>query len=175
MAKYIIDVPDNYLIKSALNGLTLGIPMLISATQKEYVLPTNIQLNQYTEPDRETIENEVWDLAQKLCEMNQDQWVSCFGADERFKTPSDYNYQEAKAKYDEWAKEKSRIRVGDEVEIVNIIGVVIRVPKHDEQRVHYITKSGTVYCNNAYAEIKKTGRHFDEIEELLKKMSDKDD
>ena len=66
--------------------------------------------------------------------------------------------------------EKDNIRVGDEVEICGTIGIVTRVPYLDEEKVHFIAKSGTVYCNNAYAGIKKTGRHFDEVEELLKKM-----
>lgn len=39
----------------------------------------------------------------------------------------------------------------------------------DPQRIYYIDASGRTYANNAYAEFKKTGRHFP-IAELLVSM-----
>ena len=62
--KYIIDIPNEMVIKSPLKGLTLGIAMLETSTQKQFILPTNIPLMPYIEPQK---------------------WVSC---DERL--PEDY-------------------------------------------------------------------------------------
>ena len=53
--KYIIDIPDTMVIKSPLKGLTLGIPMKETATQKEFTIPTGIQLQKYIEPERNNV------------------------------------------------------------------------------------------------------------------------
>jgi len=50
--KYIIDIPNEMVIKSALNGLTLGIAMIETSTQKQFIIPTNISLMPYTEPQK---------------------------------------------------------------------------------------------------------------------------
>ena len=97
--KYIIDIPDDYLIKSALNGLTLGIPMLVSSTQKEYVIPTNIQLDPYIEPVRKAIEDKVWEFVKSaFWDMTQEDIDQCY--DGWFPD----SYQEAKTKYNEWLR-----------------------------------------------------------------------
>ncbi len=116
-------------------------------------------LTPYTEPDRKAIEDEVWENTWKMFMTPED-----FGA-----TMGD-SYSEAKAKYDAWKEQKEEIHVGDEVEIAGTTAVVVRVPEGDEKRVHYISPSGTVYCNNGYADIVKTGRHFSEVEKLLERM-----
>lgn len=75
--------------------------------------------------------------------------------------------------YEEWKKaEKEKVKVGDEVVIAGVTGIVTRVPEGDEKRVCYMDASGTVYCNNAEAEICKTGRHFPQIAELLQQMKE---
>lgn len=165
MAKYIIDLnPD------CVDGEFLKIPIRIAG--ENLWIKTKASLTPYTESDREAIENEVWEFVRCIMVMNANKYRECFDIDDI--TDDDfackYTYQEAKKIYGEWKKEKNKIRVGDEVEIAGTIGIVTKVPYLDEERVHYIGKSGATYCNNAYAEIKKTGRHFDEIEELLKKM-----
>ena len=50
--KYIIDIPNEMVIKSALNGLTLGIAMIETSTQKQFIIPTNIPLIPYIEPQK---------------------------------------------------------------------------------------------------------------------------
>ena len=50
--KYIIDIPNEMVIKSALNGLTLGIAMIETSTQKQFIVPTNIPLMPYIEPQK---------------------------------------------------------------------------------------------------------------------------
>ena len=77
------------------------------------------------------------------------------------------------AKYIE-AEAAKKVKVGDEVIIAGVTGIVTRVPEGDEKRVCYMDASGTVYCNNAYADIHKTGRHFPQIAELLKQIKEED-
>lgn len=65
--------------------------------------------------------------------------------------------------------EVDKVDIGDEVEITGKKVVVTRIPEDDPQRIYYIDASGRTYANNAYAEFKKTGRHFP-IEDLLGQM-----
>lgn len=53
--KYIIDIPETMIIKSPLKGLTLSIPMKETVTQKEFIIPTGIQLQKYIEPERNNV------------------------------------------------------------------------------------------------------------------------
>lgn len=50
--KYIIDIPNEMVIKSPLKGLTLGIAMIETSTQKQFIVPTNIPLMLYIEPQK---------------------------------------------------------------------------------------------------------------------------
>ena len=130
-------------------------------------------VEEYTEPDREAIENEVWNFATMLLNMHPDVAEDIYRSMNGGKgigVAAEMTYQEAKERYDAWKKKKEEIRVGDEVIVAGTTGVVVRIPEGDEQRIHFIAPSGTVYCNNAYADIVKTGRHFPEVAELLKKM-----
>lgn len=47
--KYIIDVPDKMVINSPLKGQILGLPVWVSETQQEILLPTNISLKPYND------------------------------------------------------------------------------------------------------------------------------
>ena len=177
MAKYIIDIPDDkkyaYLSDTDIPSIKfLKIPLCAGENDMKTIsIPTFLMLKPYTEQDRKAIEDEVWDLAQKLCEMNQDQWVSCFGADSSLKSPSDYDYQEAKAKYEAWKKQKDEICVGDEVIYNSRTRAVVLKPETKE-------KYGTILTSEfdtivvTHDELEKTGRHFPEIAELLKKMKE---
>ena len=84
-----------------------------------------------------------------------------------------FSYQEAKAKYDAWKKEKEEIRVGDEVEYEDCKFVVTSEIGNKYHGIH--SSNGNLvrfgegdYCGKD--KCKKTGRHFDEVEELLEKM-----
>ena len=176
--KYIVDLPDNMIIKSALNGLTLGIPMSVSSTQKEYVIPTNLQLDPHIEPDRKAIEDEVWEfLAFLINEMDTDDKDKCFGMLSIYKIVSTMSYQEAKSKYEEWLKQKDEIHkdeihVGDEIVGIYSDGeispplVVLKV----EGNYYYGIYSKTGDFIQGGLNYEKTGRHFPEVAELLEKM-----
>jgi len=159
--KYIIELEDEPMIANSFNQevdelwKAKGFNSLVFDKYGLY------KLTPYTELDRKAIEDETWGLAERIADMSYDDFISCFeGETEEY--VYGLTYHEVKAKYEAWKKRKEEIHVGDEVKIANTIGVVTRVPEYDEQRVHYIAESGTVYCNNAYADIVKTGRHFDE-------------
>lgn len=92
----------------------------------------------------------------------------------------DYNLYDLVAKYgakkvvndfNKWQEEKKKaeeeIKVGDEVKdlATNNIGVVLSIG----ERILYVTKFDYVYSNTR-GSLEKTGRHFDEIEQLLDKM-----
>lgn len=64
------------------------------------------------------------------------------------------------AKYIE-AEAAKKVKVGDEVVIAGVTGIVTRVPEGAEK-------------DNAYADIHKTGHHFPQIAELLKQMKEED-
>ena len=171
--KYIIDIPDEKTYAYINDEKTfLRMPISLGENEiKSMFAPTMLRIKPYIEPDRKAIEDEAWGLAERIADMSYDDFISCFeGETEEY--VYGLTYHEVKAKYEAWKKRKEEIHVGDEVKIANTIGVVTRVPEYDEQRVHYIAESGTVYCNNAYADIVKTGRHFDEVESLLKKMEE---
>ena len=164
--KYIIDVPDtdDYKIYSPLNGLELGLPWKIM--DKTYTLPTRIKLEPYTELDRKAIEDEVWEfvdfLENKLKASDYDDIFDDNSPHEK------YTYQEAKAKYEAWLKQKDKICVGDEVihngEIKTVLGVLLGV-------LTLYDSDGFIYYINEF-DVKKTGKHHGEVAELLKKMKE---
>ena len=103
--KYIIDIPKEYesdwVNKSSRLGFELCFPINETATNKKYHIPTGLKLESYTEPDREAIENEVWDFVKiAFWNMTQEDIDQCY--DGWFPD----SYQEAKAKYDEWKELK---------------------------------------------------------------------
>lgn len=169
--KYIIDLPDAYTSKSALLGDILSIPICLESG-KRYGIPTGIKLEPYTEPDEDEIRQmaheEAWDFAMKCLSMDGSEFCDVFDSCDAL-CLTNLSYQESKTKYDEWKKEKEQIRVGDEVIIKSdgVKGVVLDEDLWGDFSV--FTENG---CCEAYRKIhfEKTGRHFPEVAELLKKM-----
>jgi hypothetical protein len=164
--KYIIDLnPD------CVDGGFLRMPIRVAG--EDQWIKTKALFTPYTEPDRKAIEDEVWSLAREIaycmslqaCEdagmvSEDDIYDSATGVLEKL------TYQEAKARYDDWKKGEDKIRVGDEVTSEYGDGVVLDIVG---RVIHILGKDGI--CNEyAEGEYAKTGRHFDEVEELLKKM-----
>lgn len=117
------------------------------------------KLTPYTESDRSVIEGEVWEYAWKIFLTPED-----FGA-----TMGD-SYQEAKAKFEAWKKRKDDIHVGDELkDDENIRAVVLDIRDEDYMSYEVFTENG-IMDEWQRGIVVKTGRHFSEIEELLKKM-----
>ena len=175
--KYLINIPESYVIRSPLKGEVLGIPLLVSATQKTYTLPTEIQLEPYTEPDRKTIEDEVWEFAKKIGSFNglaKRDLEGCFGHTTIQGVMTTYDtYREAKTKYEAWKAEKDKICVGDEVKHRGLNYVVGYVGA--DKVYHLIDKNWLRTVVQGGYQLIKTGRHFPEVAELMKKMRELDD
>ena len=145
--KYVVDIPESMVIKSALKGLTLWITMKVPSNNQDFVIPTNIQLEPYTEPDiySHTDNPTGWELYQ--------------------------DYQKAKERYETWKNYRDEIHVGDEVihngEIKTVLGVLLGV-------LTLYDSDGFIYYINE-SDVKKTGKHHGEVAELLKKMRGKND
>lgn len=167
--KYIIDIPKEYesdwVNKSSRLGFELCFPINETATNKKYHIATGLKLESYTEPDREAIENEVWEFATTCTKMDGADSVDVFGG---FSLDSftKYSYQEAKSKYDAWKKQKDEIHIGDEVNFGNRKGVVVRL---SDDGVDIVWSDGsTVYMDKD--DILKTGKFFEWVEEFMEKM-----
>ena len=159
--KYIIDAPsDLYKIDG-----TLRVPVKVGEGDLSWY-NTYLKAEIYTEPNRNAIEDEVWSFAWKIFSMDIGEYAEIF--DDK---GCSSDYREAKAKYEEWKKQKDEIRVGDEVEYGFIRGIAFVVDEvmvkgfyiNDKERV------GEPFLWNK-KDCEKTGRHFPEVAELLKKM-----
>ena len=129
-------------------------------------------LTPYTEPDRKAIEDEVWGFADDIHGMIIQDKVSCFGSAATSAITSNLSYQEAKSKFETWLKQKDEIHVGDEIVGIYSDGektpplVVLKV----EGNYYYGIYSKTGEYTQGGLNYEKTGRHFDEVAELLEKM-----
>ena len=115
--KYVIDIPDKAIdFMGGRDHVSVFVePEYKVGDCKHYALRISKEdITTYTEPDRKVIEDEVWEFATTCTKMDGSDSVDVFGG---FSVDSftKYSYQEAKAKYEEWKKQKDEIRVGDEV------------------------------------------------------------
>lgn len=128
------------------------------------------KLTPYTEPDRKAIEDEVWEFAWKIYSMDIGEYAEIF--DDKG-CPS--NYQDAKVKYEAWLKQKDEIHVGDEVTYTLCGDTVTFIVLGKKKNKYYGFNPNASdyddvgeYCDADM--LKKTGRHFPEVAELLQKM-----
>ena len=189
MAKYIVDLPDAYTSESALLGDILSIPICLEGG-KRYGIPTGIKLEPYTEPDRKAVDlqyardienvarmnynegaKDAWEFARAINYLEYDDFVSCFGGKTE-EAVYELSYSEVKGKYDAWKRTKE-IHVGDEVlyhgnkYVVGYVGA--------DEVYHIVDRNWIRVVVQGDYQIFKTGRHFDEVEDLLKKMKKLDD
>ena len=203
MAKYIIDVPKNWV------DITKGLHIPIEKVS--YVgdlrIDTGLELTPYTEHSQKAIDlqhahdienvarmnyskgtEDAWELARRIicpsdcCEdsisAHTKEIFNKEGLEIRgiFK---DLSYQEAKAKYEAWKREKDKICVGDELEQTTVGGIhtgtkCIVVKIDGDNKMNGIRKDGSVIVCSSQVKRwwRKTGRHFPEVAELLKKMKE---
>lgn len=105
--KYIIDVPNNGYVSEEDGCLYIPLrsdgcdPLMVNPTW----LLTGYHAEPYIEPDRKAIENETWDLVNRIADMSYEDFISCFeGETEEY--VYGLPYHEVKAKYEEWKKQK---------------------------------------------------------------------
>lgn len=120
--------------------------------------------------------NEAWEAARKIMQMNIVEKHAIFGEIGRmtYSVILELSASEAIEKiksYEEQKKEDSEIRVGDEVYFLDPTAtrVVTCIYKFNE-----VTKAVQITSNGKWVlddicDLHKTGRHFDEIENVLKK------
>lgn len=163
--KYIIELEDEpYMREDGVNYYTCK-------SARWYKLGETIinRLTPYTEPDREAIEDEVWGLVGVIANMDNNDFGRVFGCIGRWTLLSKKTYQEVKARYDSWKKQKDEIHVGDEIVLYENVKMVVTQVDHGTS-IQGVDENGECYeCVECNA-VKKTGRHFTEIEELLKKL-----
>lgn len=163
--KYIIDVDKDRIDCSGQLFIAVDIPNIQSA----YEIPTGMWVKEYTEPDRKAIEDEVWGFVRIITDMTECERKECFGCStcdlDEYMT-----YKDAKAKYEAWRKQKDKIRVGDEVIYNSRTKAIVLKPETKERYGTILTTSELATISVSHDDLEKTGRHFDEIEELLKKM-----
>ena len=168
MAKYIIDIPDEKTYLYVNNEYAfLSMPISVGENENKSIsAPTFLRIKPYTEPD----EDEVWEFAKELISMSENEVSDMIGYTTNFgEVMYNMTYQEAKARYEEW-KQKEEIEVGDELkDDENIRAVVLDILDADYESYEVITENGIV-DEWQKGIVVKTGRHFSDIEELLKKM-----
>ena len=184
MAKYIIDVPDAAVefMDGEMNFFVE--PKIKDERRRHYVLRIDKEdVSIYTESDRKAIEDEVREFVRELIHCNSgkgmadDELQSCFEYDLYSQVFKHLSYQEAKARYEEWRKQKEKIRVGDEVAQLSQNGTptgntcVVTKIVGDEILKGIIQTGEVVSCSSQPKKWwRKTGRHFDEVERLLERM-----
>lgn len=165
--KYIIDVPNqDYSYDEIFHTLKLKF------YDDNLSCEVFLEAKPYTEPNCKAIETEVWDFARAVNDMRYDDFVSCFGG----KTEEmvyELSYSEVKAAYEAWKKSKDEIHVGDEVIYNSRTRAVVLEPETEKRYGEIFTSEGFTIIVS-HDDLEKTGRHFDEVEELLKKMKDED-
>ena len=183
--KYIIELEDEPMIANSFNHEVDELWKAKGFNSLVFDQNGIKKLTPYTEPDRNAIEDEVWDFARRIicpsdcCEDSISKYTEKFLGIPSHKTRAifkDLSYQEAKARYEEWKMQKDEIHVGDE--LFNRLGIAYVIYHIDrDKRVAYginVTRGyplsqETFPIHKCYTP-NKTSRHFPEVVELLKKM-----
>ena len=160
--KYIIDVPDE-------GKYRLGQAYIFANDGERIVASCNLtDLTPYTEPDREAIENEVWDFVSKLVWSFGDKEILGMGIAHAVR---DMTYQEAKARYEAWKNQKE-LRMGDEVILPDKTKGIV-MDRDDDDCIVINKDSYTIVYH--VSELRNTGRHYDciiNLAEVLKRYRD---
>lgn len=112
--------------------------------------------------------NEAWELARRLeNELTPDKRVELFGYWSPYEVVNALTPQEVIEKLEK----HDRIKVGDEVKACSdMLGVVLeRYDPPCDNEMTMLWANGVV-CGFKEQELTKTGRHFPQIEEVLKQM-----
>lgn len=176
MAKYIIDIPDEAIefMGSCINVFVE--PEFKIGDCKRYALRIcKDDITPYTEPGeneiRQKVEQEVWELADYMCRMSQTEKNRCFGFSYPSEVTTNLTYQEAKSMFEKWMENENEIRVGDEIYSDGDYEKSVVMEIHGDGSVSVYTKNGCIeHWWNKIHNLKKTGRHFDEIVQLLNKI-----
>ena len=119
---------------------------------------------------------EVWETIKKICfpadkgGISSARLVDVFGTNSLSEILHIFSYQDVISKIREIEEKKQEIRVGDEVIAILTDEISTAVVTNvDDKNARYIYANGTTGWTKL-SELKKTGRHFLEIEKLLEAM-----
>ena len=178
MGKYIIETDET--VAGNIQGY-LGFPIEICG--KRTWVKTDVKLIHYTEPDLDVIRKEAYDegygTAKHEKEENKESCQDCkFAKNPKVQEPcgrcshSFYNFFRPKE------QKKEEIKVGDEVVGIYTGGeetepfVIIRkIPEIDPTYYFGIYSKSGEFCQGGL-KLKRTGRHFPEIAEVLAKLKE---
>ena len=177
--KYIIDVPDEVIEFMGGKMNVFVEPKFKNGDCKHYALRIHeANITPYTEPDEDEIRQKeaeygekAWQLFRNICELDGTECIEAFDTISCRTVLDEMTYSEAKAKYESWKAEKDKVCVGDEVTEKNGIwkGIVMNIDDTYDDLT--IMDSSGQSCNGYKKKyFRKTGNHFNEIAELLKKM-----
>lgn len=170
--KYIIDIPDKAIdFMGGRDHFSMFVePECKVDDCKHYALRISKgDIEPYIEPDHKAIEDEVWELVRIITDMTEKQRIECFGG-ASCDLDEYWTYQDAKRKYEAWKKSKEEIRVGDEVELYDGVKGLVYIVGEEMLEGAYLNCDGLIsFCWNK-KDCRKTGKHFDDIADLLKKM-----
>ena len=170
--KYIIEIPSKADFVTAYY-MENGLPVMYTSDKIDDLEP-------YIESDRKAIENEVWSFVDFL-----ENKLKASDYDDVFddNSPYDkYTYQEAKAKYEAWLKQKDEIKIGDEViakdNMKNAVGDYYESFIITGMLYNNVIGFGKKYKNHSMGinDVVKTGRHFTRKEiDILKEYLEIDE
>ncbi len=119
--------------------------------------------------------NEAWELARKIVCLPKDggkpvEWLEdTFGSARTDLVLRNYSASEAI----DAIENHERIKVGDEVKGRYTVGIVLECWYKDEMTIMWANGSVTIGYKNR--DLTKTGRHFPQIEEVLKQMQEEEE
>lgn len=142
--KYIIDIPDDELIPY--NEISCNTDIWMEGYKKGLVAGRD----------------DAWNFARNLLNYTNKDWEDLMN----LLFVNNCSYQEAKDMYEEWEREKNEIQIGDEVKDKDLDkGIITHVLA---TRCDVLWFDGSVSEDVLISDLCKTGRHFDEIQNLLK-------
>lgn len=117
--------------------------------------------------------NEAWELVKRLRTTAPTDIIEIFDKDTTFSVIEELSASEAIEKWKAW-EEKNEFKVGDEIIYRDgIKGVVVGISKYNEE-ISVLSNEYDVPQLLIKSHATKTGRHFDDIAEVLKKMKEEE-
>ncbi len=115
--------------------------------------------------------SDAWEFAGDLMYYDESDLNEIFGTRNIFYLFEKIGYEKAKEIFREYKKqeEEAELHVGDEV-YDSIHTFAITRFSNDGETITGFTENGSFYVTTCRKELKKTGRHFDQIEQLFDSM-----
>lgn len=117
--------------------------------------------------------NDAWELVRRLRTTAPTDIIEIFDKDTTFSVIEELSASEAIKKWKAW-EDKNEFKVGDEVVCRDgIKGIVVGISNNTEQ-ISLLSNEYNVPQLLIKSHATKTGRHFDQIEEVLKQMKEEE-